>query len=212
MDAGDAADFREFTRVATSSTARSPAPTRPLTREEPPHYQADGRDPSCLGGDRDGAFIGRVGVDLPLEDGSRNAFWLVELLAAHHGRGIGSAGYRLIEQTARDTGARSCSRGRSIRMPTEIRWWPRPGGSIPRDHAARFYLRHGYTLEQIERQSVLILAGADATVASAAEAGRHPPATASSVAGRDPGDAHVDAYAWMKSDVDRCAQRRSRLR
>jgi GNAT superfamily N-acetyltransferase len=130
----------------------------------------------------DGAFVGRVGVDLPLEDGSRTAFWLVELLAAHHGRGIGSAGYRLIEQTAREHGRTILQSwaqhpdadGDRLSAPTGY-------GSIPRDHAARFYLRHGYTLEQIERQSELILAGADATVvASSPRPRRHPAATASS--------------------------------
>jgi len=204
MDAGDAADFREFTRVR-NLVYREIAGTDDdaMTPEELlPHYQADPDEiRRAWVVIVDGAFVGRVGVDLPLEDGSRNAFWLVELLAAHHGRGIGSAGYRLIEQTAREHGRTILQSwaqhpdadGDRLVAPTGC-------GSIPRDHAARFYLRHGYTLEQVERQSELILAGADATV-------RHLLAEAETASagyrvvqwqGATPAT-HVDAYAWMKS-------------
>lgn len=204
MDAGDAADFREFTRVR-NLVYREIAGNDDdaMTPEELlPHYQPDPDEiRRAWAVVVDGDFVGRVSVDLPLEDGSRNAFWLVELLAAHHGRGIGSAGYRLIEQTAREHGRTILQSwaqhphadGDRLVAPTGY-------GSIPRDHAARFYLRHGYTLQQIERQSELILAGADETVrrlraeAETASAGYR----VIQWQGATPA-AHVDAYAWMKS-------------
>ncbi|EXJ52722.1 GNAT family N-acetyltransferase [Microbacterium sp. MRS-1] len=204
MDAGDAADFREFTRVR-NLVYREIAGNDDdaMTPEELlPHYQPDPNEiRRAWAVIVDGEFVGRVGVDLPLEDGSRTAFWLVELLRSHHGRGIGSAGYALIEQTAREhdrTILQSWAQhpdadGERLSAPTGY-------GTIPRDHAARFYLRHGYTLEQIERQSELILAGADTkierllTEAVTASGGYR----VVQWQGVTPA-AHVEPYAWMKS-------------
>lgn len=204
MDAADAADFREFTRVR-NLVYREIAGTDDdsMTPEELlPHYQPDPDEIRCAwAAVLDGEFVGRVGVDLPLEEGSRNAFWLVELLAAHHGRGIGSAGYALIERTAREHGRTILQSWAQHPDADGDRLVPPTGyGSIPRDHAARFYLRHGYTLEQIERQSELLLAGADETV-DRLLAGATAASTGYRVVqwqGVTPPE-HVDGYAWMKS-------------
>jgi hypothetical protein len=73
-------------------------------------------------------------------------------------------------------------------------------GSIPEDHAARFYLRHGYTLEQIERNSAFDLRGSFAQVerllreATAASAGYR---VVQWYAPTPP--EFVEGYAWMKS-------------
>ncbi|GAA1848096.1 GNAT family N-acetyltransferase [Microbacterium koreense] len=106
----------------------------------------------------DGAVVGRAGVDIPLEGESRTAFWLIELVASAQGRGIGTAAYELIEKAARAHGrtvlqswaTHPAADGPRIEAPTGY-------GSIPDDHIARFYRRHGYRLEQIERQSVFDL-------------------------------------------------------
>lgn len=106
----------------------------------------------------DGVVVGRAGVDFPLDGESRTAFWLIELVESARGRGIGSAAYELIEKTTREHGrtvmqswaTHPAADGPRIEAPTGY-------GSIPDDRAARFYRRHGYRLEQIERQSVFDL-------------------------------------------------------
>ncbi|MET2012437.1 GNAT family N-acetyltransferase [Microbacterium chocolatum] len=148
-----------------------------------------------------GTVVGRVGLDLPLEDGSASALWLIELLRAAWGRGIGSAALAMIEGEARAHGrhvlqswaAHPASPGEQLDAPTGF-------GRVPLDHAARFYLAHGYRLEQVERNSALALDGdlprvrellADAERASTAYRVVQwtlptPPA-------------FVEEYAWMKS-------------
>lgn len=114
----------------------------------------------------DGEVVGRVGVDIPLEDGSRIAYWRVEFLQAAWGRGIGAAAYELVERVAREHGrtvlqswaTHPHSPGPRITPPTGF-------GSVPHDHAARFYLRHGYALEQVERISALRLGDTDTRIA-----------------------------------------------
>ncbi|WP_396668198.1 GNAT family N-acetyltransferase [Microbacterium sp. R86528] len=99
-------------------------------------------------------IVGRVGIDLPLEEGSVVAFWLIEILRAHWGRGIGSAALVLLEQYARSHG-RTTLQSWATHPPCDgATLTPRTGfGTIPEDHVARFYARHGYALEQVERNS-----------------------------------------------------------
>lgn len=161
MDAPDADEFREFTRVRNEVYREiSGTDDDTLAPEELlPHYQPSPEEIRYVWvAVVDGEIVGRVGVDIPLEDGSRGAFWLIELLRAHHGRGIGSAGYELIEKTAREHGRSVLQSwaqhpdapGPRLEAPTGF-------GSIPDDRVARFYQRHGYRLEQIERESALDL-------------------------------------------------------
>ncbi|MCR2811624.1 GNAT family N-acetyltransferase [Microbacterium sp. zg.Y1090] len=107
----------------------------------------------------DGALVGRVGVDLPRERGSRTAYWLIELLREAWGRGIGSHAYELVERTAREHG-RTVLQAWAEQPATgegEVLAPPTGFGEVPLDHIARFFLRHGYTLEQVERASALDL-------------------------------------------------------
>lgn len=149
----------------------------------------------------DGEFIGRVGVDLPQQEGSKTAFWLIEILRKTWGRGIGSAAYELVERTAREHGrtvlqswaSHPAADGPTITPPTGF-------GAIPDDHGARFYRRHGYTLEQVERNSAFDLTApfdeVERLLAEAVEASRgyrivqwSPPTPPEFTAG----------YGWMKS-------------
>jgi GNAT superfamily N-acetyltransferase len=168
-----------------------------------PHYQPDDyeRRMSWLVLDH-GRPVGRLGLDLPIESASIVAFLLVELLPEVWGRGIGTAGLRLLEGVAREN-------GRSV-----LQAWTehpdRPGprlepptgfGSVPaEDPAARFLTRHGFTLEQIERCSALDLrAGGDDVTRLLAQA--RDAAQGYRVVqwvGPTPPE-HVDGYAWMKS-------------
>jgi len=117
-----------------------------------------------------GTTIGRVCVDIPLDEGSRSAYWQIELLPDHWGRGIGTAALPLVEQAARDHGRTllqswaqhiepAITPGDGEAIADRIAS-PTGFGTVPRDHIARFYLRHGYELGQIERKSVLTLEGA----------------------------------------------------
>lgn len=108
-----------------------------------------------------GRIVGRAGVDLPTEEGSRVAYWLIELLREAQGRGLGSEAYALVEQTAR-------AHGRTVlqawaehnETPGERLAAPTGYGSVPAaEPAVRFFVRHGHTLEQIERCSALDLHG-----------------------------------------------------
>ncbi|WP_426319813.1 GNAT family N-acetyltransferase [Microbacterium sp. E-13] len=148
-----------------------------------------------------GTIIGRVCVDLPREEGSTAAFWLIELRRETWGRGIGSAAYDLIERTAREHGRtvlqswaeHPAAPGRVLTPPTGF-------GAIPEDHAARFYLRHGYTLEQVERNSAFDLSGPfDGVERLLAEARAVSPGHRVVQWFAPTPDEYVPGYAWMKS-------------
>jgi len=169
IDEADAADFIEMTRVRNAVYAEIGGNDDDALQpsELLPHYQPD-PDETRLSWAviADDAFIGRIGVDIPHEEGSRSAYWLIELLRSHHGRGIGSAAYGIVERTARQHGrtvlqswARHAeAEGPRLSAPTGF-------GTIPEDHAARFFRAQGYTLEQIERRSDLDLIESAPTVA-----------------------------------------------
>ncbi len=161
-DADNAADFRAMTRVRNAvyrhisghdDHALTPAELLPNYRPEPYEVRM-----VWLVLDA-GRPVGRVGLDLPVETDSRVAYMLIELLPDVWGRGIGTGALRLIERVAGEHGR------------TVLQSWAehpdRPGprlepptgfGSIPADDpGARFFVRHGFSLEQIERNSALDL-------------------------------------------------------
>ncbi|MFJ6652185.1 GNAT family N-acetyltransferase [Microbacterium sp. NPDC091313] len=161
IDADDAADFREMTRVRNLVYAEiSGTDDESLTPGELlPAYAPDPHERRYIWiAVLDGEVVGRVGIDVPLEEGSRVAFWLIELRRSAWGRGIGSAAHALIERMARENGRsvlqswaeHPAADGDTLAPPTGF-------GRIPLDHGARFYRRHGYSLEQVERHSVLDL-------------------------------------------------------
>ncbi|PZU47324.1 MAG: N-acetyltransferase [Microbacterium sp.] len=207
LEGDDADEFREFTRVR-NAIYREIAGTDDdaLTPDELlPNYQPDPEEIRhvwiVLA---DGRIIGRVGVDIPLEEGSRGAFWLIELLDEFHGRGIGTAGYALVEQAAREHGRTVLQSWAQHPDAPGPRLTPPTGfGSIPEDHIARFYQRNGYTLEQIERESVLDLSASADTVARLlqdAEAASADYRVVQWIVQDAPTpDEFVEGYAWMKS-------------
>lgn len=207
LDAPDAADFIAMVDVRNRIYREiSGHGDEAITAAELlPHYQPDEYEKRFVWlVVRGGRVVGRVNVDVPLHEGSRVVFWLVELLEEAQGQGIGSAGYELVEKTAREHGRtvlqswaeHRAAEGPRLEAPTGF-------GSVPRDRAARFYLRHGYALEQIERNSAFDLQGPFDEVerllaeAEAASAGYRivqwsPPTPAE----------YVDGYAWMKSRMN----------
>ncbi|MFT4294976.1 MAG: GNAT family N-acetyltransferase [Micropruina sp.] len=145
--------------------------------------------------------VGRVGVDIPIEAGSRSAFWLIELLPEVWGRGIGTAAYQLVERTASDHDRTVLQAwARHPDAPGERLVPPTGFGSIPRDHAARFFLRHGYSLEQIERYSRLELRGSSDTIERLLAEAQAASADYRVVQWTLPTPPeYADGYAWMKS-------------
>ncbi|MGP3536446.1 GNAT family N-acetyltransferase [Microbacterium sp. RD1] len=160
-DADDAAEFREMVRVRNLIYAEiSGNDDESLTPSELlPAYAPDPSERREVWTVRwRDQVVGRVGVDIPLEPGSRIAYWLVEILRSVEGLGIGSAAYELVERTARTAGRtvlqswaeHPTAPGQQLEPPTGF-------GRIPHDRIARFFLRHGYALEQVDRKSALDL-------------------------------------------------------
>lgn len=149
----------------------------------------------------DGAPIGRVGVDIPAEEGSRVAYALIEILRQHWGLGIGRRAHALIDATVGEHGrdiAQSWAEhpaadGERLASPTGF-------GSIPRDHIARFYLAQGYTLEQVERASAFDLQGSFERVADLLADAERAAHGYRIVQWNAPTPAeYAEGYAWMKS-------------
>lgn len=203
-DGPDAEDFRHTVAVRNrvyrevsghDDHAMTPAELLPV-------YQPDPHEKRLLWLVlRDGEPVGRLGADIPLEAGSRGAYLLIELIRDAWGEGIGSTAYELLERTAR-------SEGRSV-LQTWVEHIAAPGeqlvpptgfGSIPRDHAARFLLRHGYALEQVVRMSAFALPGSRDALTAQLDAARAASTEYRTVQWWLPTpDEFVDGYAWMKS-------------
>jgi len=148
-----------------------------------------------------GEVVGRVGLDFPQEEGARTGFWLIELRRSAWGHGIGRAAYPLIENVARENGRsvlqswaeHPAADGPRLDAPTGF-------GSIPRDHAARFLLASGFSLEQIVRVSSLDLAGARPRLEELLAEAEQAASGYRIVQWTLPTpDEFVDAFAWMKS-------------
>ena len=204
LDAPDAGDFLTMVEVRNRTyRAISGHDDDSHTAEELlPHYQpSDYETRLAWVVVLDGTIVGRVGVDIPLEADSRSAYWLIELLPETWGQGIGSAAHELVERTARTHGRTVLqswamhpdARGERLVPPTGF-------GSIPLDHAARFYRRHGYALEQIERFSRLDLRAPLDEIERLLELARAASTDYRVVQWLLPTPPEfVDGYAWMKS-------------
>lgn len=204
IDAADAADFREMVRVRNLVYREiSGHDDHQIAADELlPHFAPTEYEKRIMWVIvDDGAVIGRASIDLPSEEGSKVAFWLIELLRESWGRGIGSAAYELIERTARENGRsvlqawaeHPAGDGPTLAPPTGF-------GSIPEDHAARFFLRHGYSLEQVERNSAFDLTAPFDTVERLLDEARAASSDYRVVQWFAPTPAEfVDGYAWMKS-------------
>ena len=152
----------------------------------------------------DSRVVGRAGVDIPLEPGSRAAYPRVELLREAQGRGIGARALELLERT-------SLEEGRTVLQtwaehpdgPGERLAPPTGFGSIPADRAARFLLRHGYSLEQVERASALDLGVSVEAIRTLLDEARAAASGYRLVSWELPTPPEfVDGYAWMLSRMN----------
>lgn len=111
----------------------------------------------------EGAIVGRVEADFPLDEDAETVSLLLDVVPALRGRGIGSALLAAGEELAAEGGRTVISTytEHPVRsLPEEGSWVRAPAGSagLPADHpGVRFALRHGYRLGQIERSSELAL-------------------------------------------------------
>lgn len=154
----------------------------------------------CVGDE----MVGNAVMNIMNDDDGRTAITVISLLRETWGRGIGSAAFRHLERQARDAGVtrllvwaeHPASDDPALRSPTGF-------GEIPRDHHARFLLRHGFSLEQVERVSVLTWS--DAVVQRIRDA--HADAERRAAGYRivqwtlpTPAE-HIAGYAWMKQHM-----------
>lgn len=204
LDAADAADFLAMVDVRNA-----------VARERSGHdglgYSAEELLPGWQNDEdveghawlvrRDGRAIGRLFVEFPQEDGSQVSEIAIELLADAWDPAIAVAGLRLVEDETRARG-RSIIRGWTMHRPDPSAGQlaaPTGFGRIPQDGYAQAYLDAGFTLEQVERNSVLDLHGDwsliqrlhDEAAAAASDAYRLESWTLPTP------DAYVDAYAMM---------------
>lgn len=203
-DAADADAFREYAEVRNIAlqqlTGRDdehmePSALLPLLRSD---ADLDRRQWSIVEHDE---TVGVAVLNIVADDGGRTAFFTINLLQSTWGRGIGSAALAHIEATARSEGVRKLLLWTEHADHGEERLASPVGvGSIPRDHHARFLLRHGFALEQVERVSTLALT---------AESMRHVEMLRDAAAEHATGyrvvhwmlptpPEHVDGYARMK--------------
>ncbi|WP_039921432.1 GNAT family N-acetyltransferase [Leifsonia aquatica] len=111
----------------------------------------------------EGAIVGRVEADFPLDEDAETVALLVDVVPALRSRGIGAALLAAGEELAADGGrtvVTTYTEHPVHALPEEGAWVHAPVGTagLPaEDPGVRFALRHGYRLGQIERSSELEL-------------------------------------------------------
>lgn len=106
----------------------------------------------------DGETVGVAPLNILHDGDGASAYFIISLLRRVWGQGIGTAALAEIEAVARTAGVERMLAFVAHPTPAdtaEVLESPTGFGTIPRDHHARFLLRHGYRLEQIERVSTL---------------------------------------------------------
>lgn len=98
-------------------------------------------------------------LHLPLDPGSTTAHAEILVLPAFAGHGLGSRALAVAEAAARSAGRQTVAGWAEHPADPSVPELAAPTGfgTIPRDHIARFALRHGYVLEQVDRKSTFDL-------------------------------------------------------
>lgn len=168
-----------------------------------PHYQPTEFETRLLWLVLDGGRpVGRVVLDLPHEGAAQLAHFFVELHPDVWGRGIGTRALALVEEVARDHGRTVLQTvtehpeapGPRVEPPTGF-------GSVPAEgNAARFLLARGFSLEQVERNSVLDVRGSSERVDRLLDEARAASSDYRTVSWFAPTPPeHVEGYALMKA-------------
>lgn len=153
----------------------------------------------------DGNIVGRIELNVPGEGALPAGDASVEVLPPFRDRGIGSLALLFLEDRARAAALTSLHggiehRGSALTLIVS----PTGHGAVPADHGARFAIRHGYVLEQVERVSHFTLTDADASLrALLQDAERHSEGYRVFQwvvdADRSTPEQHIDDYAAIKA-------------
>jgi GNAT superfamily N-acetyltransferase len=161
IDAPDAADFIEMTRVRNEIEAETVG-NYDLAYEPAellPGWQDPYEPQRLLLARVDGSIVGRGIYSAPIEDGSREVWLEAQVHPRFRGRGIGAALYDQLARWAAED-QRSVLQCYVLHGNAEGERIPSPTGfgSAPRNTPeTRFLLARGYALEQVERLSRLAL-------------------------------------------------------
>ena len=205
-DAGPTAQIREYAAVRNASLRQvTGRDDDDLTAEEllPLMFSDDDRVRQYWSIEHGDDVIGCMTASVLADDGGSTGMGTIALLRDHWGRGIGSAVFEHLEGWVRDRGAQRLLSWADHERAGSVDELASPTGfgAVPRDHAARFLQRHGYTLEQVERASALVWDDTTSGHLDAllAETLTHAEGYRVVQWMLPTPDAHIDGYAWMKS-------------
>jgi GNAT superfamily N-acetyltransferase len=101
-------------------------------------------------------MIGIAVLNVIADDGGRTGMFTINVLRRAWSIGIGTAALRYLERQARDAGVQRLLLWTEHQDDGEDKLAAPTGfGAVPLDHVARFLRRHEFTLEQVERVSIL---------------------------------------------------------
>ncbi|MBO9626909.1 MAG: GNAT family N-acetyltransferase [Microbacterium sp.] len=160
-DVGGAADFLDYARVRNEvffeATGRTDDSFEPEALLPLLHSDRDQTRQQWTIVEH-GTVIGVATLNILADSAGRSAFLTLGLLSVAWGRGIGTAAYSQLEKHAASVGVRRLMLWAEHTDGGEPRLDAPTGfGSVPLTRGARFLVRNGYTLEQVERVSELVL-------------------------------------------------------
>lgn len=152
--------------------------------------------------EQDGAMIGCMAVDILQDGGGESAIGVIAILQDHAGQGIGSQALNHMEAELGRAGVRHLLCWAEHRGDgTDLLEAPTGVGAVPRDGAAHFLQKRGFTLEQVERGSELRWnAGTIEQLEASLVVAQEHASDYRVVQWMLPTpDDHIDGYAWLKS-------------
>ncbi|GAA1964965.1 GNAT family N-acetyltransferase [Microbacterium deminutum] len=203
-DDGDGADFRELIALRNAHYRRVRGNDEyTMTPEQAlPHWQ-DRSDRLMEGllARVDGEVVASGTVTFPQEDGAVTGEMNIRVTPDRWGEGIGSQLVTVLERLVAERG-RTSAQGWSEHPESDgDRLAAATGyGSLPRDHVTRFLVRHGFVLEQVYRNSRLLIGGDLCDIRDLTADARSAAGAYRTISWEAPTpEEHLDGFAWMKS-------------